>query len=285
LHDFDKDTLDLAGKLNAAVSSEIEKEEKPSLEAENDDTGGSAEDPGKEETVEPEPKAEEEKPEIPEELVEKAIRLGMSMKDVKRFSDAEHLENVLKLHEKPEEKKEEPEEDGEDLLEGVDPDLIDEGTHNALKRIAEKAKQFDKVLKENEGLKKSVDEMSTFVNHQRSLDLSRRYDSVFSELEDEERIGKDTSTASPEQIKLRMEILTEAGIMAESYNRLGRKLPEKGELVRRAAEIVLGSDTKKKPGQKEKPYIGVPSGKQKPQNQKAEIAALGKQLSVAARHL
>ncbi|MDD5457860.1 MAG: hypothetical protein PHF37_00480 [Phycisphaerae bacterium] len=215
--------------------SKDKNEPKPTAKAEK-------EIPGK-----PEVKATEQV--VPDELVAKAKKLGVSDEDLALFTKPEQLERLCSLIEPsaaaPKQEKETAEkpnasyEEGEFKLE-LDSDLYDPDICNAMKSTAEQIN----------GLKNMLNNVVSVIQRQSEESFEKTFEGFISGLGDQfgdtlgkgtlDEIGKDS-----EFFKNRCKLIEEMNAIATGYNQTGKPIPKPKELFKRAVNSVFGDSIKK----------------------------------------
>jgi hypothetical protein len=206
----------------------------------------------KSETKAAEP-VKEQKTSLPDALVAKAKKLGISDEDISLYEKPQQLERLCSLLEpkaaKPEasEKeaaKETPAEDGEFKIE-LDPDLYDPDICKAMKSTADQIN----------GLKSVLGNVMSMMQRQSEKTFERTFEGFIAELGDgfSDTLGKGTLDeigTDSEHFQNRCKVIEEMNAIAAGYSQTGKPVPNAKQLFTRAVNSVFG-DTIKKNARKE----------------------------------
>ena len=200
-------------------------------------------DTGKEEQTVTEPQ-----PTLPDELVAKAKKLGISDEDISLFEKAEQLERVCSLMQPADKIKEsQPSEqqtpqtarqDGPFKLE-LDPDLYDPDLCKAMTATAD----------EINGIKEALGTVVSALQRQSNESLERNFEGMIAGLGEEfsDTLGQgsldDIGTGS-DFYKNRCKLIEEMNAIASGYAQTGKAIPSPKQLFQRAVNSVFGDTIK-----------------------------------------
>lgn len=224
---------DLDEEEQTAASGKEDKPPKPATKAEP-------------KTQEP---VKEQKTALPNDLVEKAKKLGLTDDDIAICQKQEQLERLCSLIEpkaakptkevKEETAKDTPPQDGDFKIE-LDPDLYDPDLCKAMKSAADQIN----------GLKSLVNNVVSMMQRQSEHSFERTFEGFIAELGDGftdslgkgtlEEIGKDS-----EYFQNRCKVIEEMNAIAAGYSQTGKAVPSPKQLFTRAVNSVFGDAIKK----------------------------------------
>jgi hypothetical protein len=194
---------------------------------------------------------------LPDALVEKAKKLGLSDEDIALYEKPQQLEKLCSLvepkvqnqeGENPQKDKESGEkpsaEDGEFQIE-LDPDLYDPDLCKAMQSTADQIN----------GLKNMLNNVVSMVQRQSEQSFESAFEGFITELGDgfTETLGKGTLDeigADSEFFQNRCKVIEEMNAIAAGYGQTGKPVPSPKQLFQRAVNSVFG-DTIKKNARKE----------------------------------
>lgn len=198
-------------------------------------------------TTEP---VKEQKSSLPDDLVAKAKKLGISDEDIALYEKPQQLERLCSLIEpnaaKPDAKeskeepaKDTPAQDGDFKIE-LDPDLYDPDLCKAMKSTADQIN----------GLKSIVNNVVSMVQRQSEQSLERTFEGFIAELGDgfADTLGKGTLDeigTDSEYFQNRCKIMEEMNAIAAGYSQTGKPVPAPKQLFTRAVNSVFGNTIKK----------------------------------------
>jgi hypothetical protein len=213
------------------------KEDKPSKPA------------AKPETKAAEP-VKEQKSALPDDLVAKAKKLGISDEDISLYEKPGQLERLCSLLEpkatKPEAEKSEkeaaketPAEDGEFKIE-LDPDLYDPDLCKAMKSTADQIN----------GLKSIVNNVMSMMQRQSEKTFESTFEGFIAELGDgfSDTLGKGTLDEigrDSEHFQNRCKVIEEMNAIAAGYSQTGKAVPSPKQLFTRAVNSIFGDTIRK----------------------------------------
>jgi hypothetical protein len=194
--------------------------------------------------------AKQEKTALPDDLVAKAKKLGISDEDISLYEKPQQLQRLCDLIEpnasKPDTKeakeepaKDTPAQDGEFKIE-LDPDLYDPDLCKAMKSTADQIN----------GLKSIVNNVVSMMQRQSEQSLERTFEGFIAELGDgfADTLGKGTLDeigTDSEYFRNRCKIMEEMNAIAAGYSQTGKPVPSPKQLFSRAVNSVFGDTIKK----------------------------------------
>jgi hypothetical protein len=201
----------------------------------------------KAETVKEVPKVQK----TPDNLVDKAKKLGISDEDIKLFNNPEQLQRLINLVEpnvstdKPSQNIEamnrqpQAQHDSEFKLE-LDPELYDPKMYTALQSTA----------KEINGIKSALNNVLSVIDRQNAQSFEQEFESMLSGLGDEfsDTMGKGSLSEigrDNDYYKNRCKLIDEMNAMAAGYSQTGKSMPAPKELFQRAVNGLFSDVIKK----------------------------------------
>ena len=200
----------------------------------------------KADTVKEEPKVQK----APDNLIDKAKKLGISDEDIKLFNSPEQLQRLINLVEpnvsidKSEHKIDNPAEKQQtsdsDFKLALDPELYDPQMYNALQSTA----------KEINGIKSALNNVLSVIDRQNAQSFEQEFESMLSGLGDEfsETMGKGSLSEigrDNDYYKNRCKLIDEMNTMAAGYSQTGKSMPAPKELFQRAVNGLFSDVIKK----------------------------------------
>lgn len=192
----------------------------------------------------------EQKTPLPNELVAKAKKLGISDEDISLYEKPQQLERLCSLLEpkaaKPEAEQSEkeaakdtPAEDGDFKIE-LDPDLYDPDLCKAMKSTADQIN----------GLKGIVNNVMSMMQRQSAQSFERTFEGFIAELGDgfTDTLGKGTLDEigrDSEHFQNRCKVIEEMNAIAAGYSQTGKPVPSPKQLFTRAINSVFGDTIRK----------------------------------------